>query len=92
MGADSFAHLHQWNDWLDIPLTLPLAVLARPGFSLRALEGPASLRLERARIPAEEACLLTDKPPPAWVFLPMPLRKESSTAIRAGRGRHASVL
>ncbi|CAN5434707.1 nicotinate-nucleotide adenylyltransferase [soil metagenome] len=92
MGADSFAHLHKWNDWIDIPAALPLAVFARPGFSLRALEGPASLRLKRARIPAEDARLLADMAPPAWVFLPMPLRKESSTAIRAGRGRHRPVI
>ena len=30
MGADSFADLHRWHDWLDIPATLPLAVLATP--------------------------------------------------------------
>jgi nicotinate-nucleotide adenylyltransferase len=35
MGADGFAGLHRWHDWLEIPETLPLAVLARPGSSLR---------------------------------------------------------
>lgn len=86
MGADSFAHLHKWNDWLDIPLALPLAVLARPGFLLRALESTAALRFESARLPIEAAPLLADLKAPAWVFLPMPLRKESSSAIRAGHG------
>lgn len=82
MGADSFAHLHHWNDWTDIPETIPLAILARPGFSMRALESPAALRYEDRRIASERARDLPGAPPPAWCFIPMPLRSESSTAIR----------
>jgi nicotinate-nucleotide adenylyltransferase len=89
MGADSFAHLHLWNDWTDIPAALPLAVLARPGFSIRALESPAALRYARYRIAISDAPLLVDLAPPAWVFIPMPLRPESSTAIR--QNRHFAV-
>jgi nicotinate-nucleotide adenylyltransferase len=82
MGADSFATLHLWHDWLEIPRTLPLAVLARPGYSLRALGGPAASRFSERQIPIEEARKLAVMTPPAWVFIPMPLRPESSTAIR----------
>jgi nicotinate-nucleotide adenylyltransferase len=82
MGADSFANFHNWNDWTDIPEALPLAILARPGFSMRALESPAALRYLGHRIPSPEAHKLPDTPPPAWCFIPMPLRPESSTAIR----------
>ena len=82
MGADSFANFHNWNDWTDIPEALPLAILARPGFSMRALESPAALRYLGHRIPSPEARKLPDTPPPAWCFIPMPLRPESSTAIR----------
>lgn len=82
MGADSFANLHRWHDWLEIPETLPLAVLARPGFSLRALGGPAATRFAEAQIPANLAPKLVTATPPAWCFIPMPLRPESSTAIR----------
>jgi len=85
MGADSFANLHRWHDWLDIPETLPLAVLARPGFSLRALGGPAATRFAEKQIPTELAPRLATTPPPAWCFIPMPLRRESSTAIRQGK-------
>jgi nicotinate-nucleotide adenylyltransferase len=85
MGADSFAGLHRWHDWLDIPQTLPLAVLARPGFSLRALGGPAATRFAELQIPTERAARLATTPPPAWCFIPMPLRRESSTAIRKGK-------
>lgn len=82
MGADSFANLHRWNDWLDIPATLPLAIMARPGYSLRALGGPAASRFDAAQVPRFMAPRLVTMAPPAWAFIPMPLRKESSTAIR----------
>lgn len=84
MGADSFASLHRWHDWLEIPETLPLAVLARPGISLRALGGPAATRFAEAQIPTNLAPRLVTAKPPAWCFIPMPLRPESSTAIRRG--------
>ena len=87
MGADSFADLHRWHDWLDIPATLPLAILARPGYSIRALSGVAAVRFARQRIAAEFAGRLPDCRPPAWTFIPMPLRPESSTAIRLRQGK-----
>jgi nicotinate-nucleotide adenylyltransferase len=90
MGADSFANLHHWNDWTDIPEAMPLAILARPGFSMRALESPAALRYQGCRIPGGMAQQLPGSPPPAWCFIPMPLRAESSTAIRA-RARGGST-
>ncbi|MBI2720006.1 MAG: nicotinate-nicotinamide nucleotide adenylyltransferase [Rhizobiales bacterium] len=85
MGADSFANLHHWHDWLEIPETLPLAILARPGYSLRALNGPAATRLDDFQVPAAVAPSLLTRTPPAWAFIPMPLRPESSTAIRRRR-------
>jgi nicotinate-nucleotide adenylyltransferase len=85
MGADSLANLHNWNDWTEIPETLPLAVLARPGYSIRALSGRAAIRYAQSRLPAAVAANLPGSRPPAWVFLPMPLRPESSTAIRRHR-------
>ena len=87
MGADSFADLHRWNNWLEIPAALPIAILARPGYSLRALGGPAATRFDAAQIPTQQAPHLVDCKPPAWVFIPMPLRPESSTAIRKRRAR-----
>lgn len=85
MGADSFANLHRWHDWLEIPAALPLAILARPGYSLRALGGPAATRFAEQQIPTEQAAQLVTADPPAWSFIPMPLRAESSTAIRKRR-------
>jgi nicotinate-nucleotide adenylyltransferase len=82
MGADSFAGLHKWNEWREIPATLPLAVFARPGWSLKALGSPAATLLASHRLDSSDAPLLAGMRPPAWVFLNMPLRYESSTEIR----------
>ena len=85
MGADSLASLHQWHHWLDIVEEVPLAVLARPGYSVRALSGPAAQRLGAARVGNDGVSAVVTRKPPAWGFVTMPLRKESSTAIRAKR-------
>ena len=85
MGADSFAGLHHWNEWREIPASLPLAVFARPGWSLKALGSPAARLLQDCRLDSSDAPLLAGMTAPAWVFLNMPLRYESSTAIRAAR-------
>jgi nicotinate-nucleotide adenylyltransferase len=82
MGADSLANLHNWHNWTDIVEALPLASLARPGYSIRALGGRAALRYAASRVKTGEAAKLVTQMTPAWVFLPMPLRPESSTAIR----------
>ena len=92
MGADSFANLHRWHDWLDIPQTLPLAILARPGYSLRALGGPAATRFDSQQVPTHMAPRLVTTPPPAWCFIPMPLRPESSSAIRRRNGNRQKIL
>ncbi len=82
MGADSFANLHKWHHWTDIAEALPLAFLARPGYSVRALSSRAAIRYAGSRIATDHAAKLVGHKTPAWVFLPMPLRPESSTAIR----------
>lgn len=82
MGADSFADLRRWHHWTDIVAALPLAVLARPGYSIRALHGQAAIRYAHQRIPLDQCARLACLKPPAWCFIPMPLRGESSTAIR----------
>ncbi|HUR42835.1 MAG TPA: nicotinate-nucleotide adenylyltransferase [Aestuariivirga sp.] len=87
MGADSFADLHHWNDWTEIPGALPIAILARPGYSIRALAGRAAIYYDRERVPACFPAQLPDRIPPAWSFLPMQLRPESSTAIRMRQPR-----
>ena len=84
MGADSFRDLDRWKRWSLIADTVPLAVLARPGYSVRALGSQAANRYAKNRVRNEQAGFLAKRKAPAWVFVSMPLRKESSTAIRHG--------
>ena len=85
MGADSLASLHHWHHWEDIADGIAFAVLARPGYSIRALQGRAATRFAGKRVPDGSASAITSRKPPAFVFVTMPLRKESSTAIRKRR-------
>jgi nicotinate-nucleotide adenylyltransferase len=82
MGADSLANLHHWHHWTEIAQSIGLAVLARPGYSIRALGSKAALRYRNQR---KAVGVLANKRPPAWAFISMPLRPESSTAIRNRR-------
>jgi nicotinate-nucleotide adenylyltransferase len=85
MGADSFRDLDRWKRWSHIAQTLPLAVLARPGYSVRALGAQAANRYAKNRVRNEQAGVLTKRRAPAWVFVSMPLRKESSSEMRMKR-------
>jgi nicotinate-nucleotide adenylyltransferase len=85
MGADSLFTMHRWHEWEEIFSAVPLAVLARPGHSIRALSGKTALRLAARRVRAYGAAGILNARPPAFVFVSMPLRKESSTAIRKRR-------
>ena len=85
MGADSLANLHHWHHWTDIAKSVDLAVLARPGFSIRALDSKAAIRYRNKRQSQDQVAALASKRPPAWAFISMPLRKESSSAIRKRR-------
>jgi len=82
MGADSFADLHRWRDWRALAELVPMAVFDRPGFTLRAQACPAATLFARARIESSDAAALALLRPPAWSFINVPRRFESSTALR----------
>lgn len=83
MGADNLAQFHRWQDWQSIMDSVPVGVLARPGLRARAQLAPAARAYRFARIKSGAAPLLARADPPAWCFLDLPLRPESSTALRA---------
>jgi len=89
MGGDNLASFHRWKGWADIMRTVPVAVVARPGFTLKALLSVAAQRFSSARRPAAQAKMLADLRPPAWVYLPAPLHFASSTALRGSPSRVA---
>ena len=49
MGSDNLAQFHRWRDWRGIARTMPIAVIARPGYDGAALASPARAWLLRFR-------------------------------------------
>jgi len=85
MGADNLAGFHRWQNWKSILRQMRVAVIARPGSGLKALNGPAAQAFGFAQIPESAARTLVTRDPPAWVFLNARLNPLSSTALRARR-------
>lgn len=83
MGADNLAQLHRWQDWDWIMQNVPIGVLARPGSGTRARRGRAAREYAADRVSERAAERLGHLPPPAWVLADVPMRKQSSSAIRA---------
>jgi nicotinate-nucleotide adenylyltransferase len=90
MGADSLKSFDRWERWEEIARLVPLAVYARPGSNLRATFSKAATALKSHRIPEEHAETLAGREPPAWVYLHGIMSGQSSTALRAVRGRRAT--
>ena len=82
MGADNLAQFHQWERWREIFTMVPIVVVDRPGWRMKALASKAARAFARSRRPETDAALLAHTPPPAWTFLTGPLSYVSSTAIR----------
>lgn len=82
MGGDSFAQFDRWRDWRTIAQLVPMAVIARPGFTQGLSASRAANMLKASRIGESEAPLLALMPPPAWVILQERLDPQSATALR----------
>lgn len=82
MGADNLVQIAQWDRWMRIFRSVPVAILARSPYSQKALAARAARRLARFR--TGRTAGLADRTPVAWVFLHARLHPASATAIRAG--------
>jgi nicotinate-nucleotide adenylyltransferase len=85
MGADNLRTFHRWQNWRAIADLVPIAVVDRPGPSLRAAGSVAAHALDRWRVPEQDAASLLSRSPPAWVLLHGLKSSLSSTALRAAR-------
>ena len=83
MGSDNLAQFHRWRDWRNIARTVPIAVMARPGYDGRALASPAMGWLRRSVHPAGQAKNWMKWRLPALVLLRFRPDPTSATAIRA---------
>ncbi|MEO1537157.1 MAG: nicotinate-nucleotide adenylyltransferase [Pseudomonadota bacterium] len=86
MGADNLASFHKWDNWREIMAAVPVAVMARPGQRISARLSPAAQVFRRYKLRSREALRITHMPPPAWVFVNVPMSNLSSTSIRARGG------
>lgn len=85
MGADNLRSFHRWQRWRGIARLLPIAVVDRLGPSLYASAGVAGQALAYARVPETAAKMLSERTPPAWIYLHGLKSPLSSTALRAAR-------
>jgi nicotinate-nucleotide adenylyltransferase len=94
MGADNLASFHRWQRWRDIVRSVPIAVVDRPGWRLKALASPAAHWMARSYVPEARAATLPARHAPAWTFLTGPLSALSSTELRslaAGAGQNTGA-
>ncbi len=82
MGADNLASFHRWQHWREITKLVPIAVIDRPGSTLKAAHARTAQALERVRMDETDAPLLLKRPTPGFVFLHGPRSGQSSTALR----------
>jgi nicotinate-nucleotide adenylyltransferase len=83
MGADNLASFHRWQNWAGIAESMPIAVVDRPGWRLKALASETAKVLSDVRVPEAKAETLVGLQAPAWVFLTTRLSGLSSTVLRA---------
>lgn len=82
MGADNLLQFHHWRRWRDIARTMPIAVIARPGYDSVAHAAVAMGWLRRFVRPASHKTRWTDWRPPALVLLRFRPDPRSATLLR----------
>ena len=92
MGADNLAQFHRWKDWRAIARTMPIAVIARPGYDAPALASPAMAWLGRYRRSAASLVNRAEWSAPALVTLKFDPDPRSATALRRADPDWASRL
>jgi nicotinate-nucleotide adenylyltransferase len=87
MGADNLAQFDRWRAWEEIFAAVPIAVLDRPGFRLKARAGKAAQRFAAYQVDESDARGLARLEPPAWTILTHTLSRLSSTELRAKQAK-----
>ncbi|MFM6830896.1 MAG: nicotinate-nucleotide adenylyltransferase [Novosphingobium sp.] len=83
MGADNLAQFHRWKNWRQIAKTMPIAVIARPGYDAAALASPAMAWLRRWRQRPGQFVSDAMRSAPALTILRFDPDPRSASAIRA---------
>ena len=89
MGADNLAGFHRWRNWREIAARVPIAVLDRAPYGLRALHARFALQYAKARIASAEAAELAASAAPRWAYLTIPRHPLSASYLRKTLGKNA---
>lgn len=92
MGADNLAQFHRWRDWRGIARTMPIAVIARPGYDGDAIASPAMAWLRRYRLRAGSLEDRRGWSAPALVTLRFDPDSRSATALRKAEPHWAARM
>jgi nicotinate-nucleotide adenylyltransferase len=92
MGADNLAQFHLWKGWRRIARTMPIAVIARPGYDAAAMTSPAMAWLRRYRLSAASFRKRGQWSAPALVLLRFDPDHRSATAIRRAHAGWAEEI
>ncbi len=82
MGADNLIQLPRWQQWRRILDTMPMAVIARPHYGIKAQLGLVAQAYCAARVQPEAAPRLVEMAPPAWTYVQAKLNPLSASVIR----------
>ncbi len=84
MGGDNLQQFGQWKDWRGVARIMPIAVIARPGYTGAVRGSPAANWLRRFVRPAGQSSNWTNWRPPALVHLRFRPDPRSATLLRQG--------
>jgi nicotinate-nucleotide adenylyltransferase len=90
MGADNLVSFHLWRNWERLFELVPIAVLDRPGYRLKARASKAGQRFAFAALDESDAAGLAAMEPPAWTLLTLPLSRLTSTSLRGSKEAKAA--
>ena len=82
MGSDNLAQFHRWRRWREIANTMPIAVIARPGYDAAAVASPAMAWLRHFRVSPASFAKGGEWSSPTLVTLRFDPDSRSATAIR----------
>ncbi len=89
MGADNLGIFHRWRRWREIARRVPVAILDRAPFGLKALHRPFALSRWRQRV-AHPKDLCT-RGGDCWCYLTIPRHPLSATHLRKTLGKAAFI-
>lgn len=92
MGSDNLAQFHRWRRWREIARTMPIAVIARPGYDADAIASPGMAWLRRYQCSAARFRIGANRSAPALVTLRFDPDARSATDIRRADPDWASRL